>query len=381
MADEVKTIEELNGLVTELRKQHEKSLEGVVFKSDFKQFEEKIGTDIQGLLEKIETAANRTETTAPEQKEAGGPASEKAAFLQYLRKGKDALTPEQIKGLATDTDTTGGYLTSPTISSQIVRDITEMSPIRQYANVETIGGNAWTQPVRTGGFACGWTTERGTRSETAAGTLGMQTIPLYEMYAEPAATQTMLDDGTFDVEGWISAEVAEIFASTESTAFVSGSGVGQPTGFMTDANITHVASGVADAITTDGMRKCIYGVKGAYLTNAAFFMRRATVLSLMLLTDGEGQYLWKPGLVERAPSTFDGYPVVLCPDMPAIAAGAFPVIFGDMRRGYKIIDKPTVAMLRDPYTSKGSVLFYTTKRVGGDVDRAEALIKLEIAAS
>lgn len=383
MADEVKTIDQVNELVTQLRAQHEKAMEGVIHSSDFAAFQEKMNADMNSALDAlkgdVESKLNRPPAGATEQTRDEKAQAHSAAFIKYARGGD--LTAEEAKILATDNDTTGGYATSPTVSAGIEKNLRLISPIRNYANVETISGNEWKKLLQVGTAAGGWTAERTSRTATGNPTMGMLTIPLCEMYAEPGATQTQLDDSVFDVESWLAAEVAETFGYYEGLAFVSGTGVGQPTGILTNSNVSHVASGHATQITTDGMRKAYYGLNDVYARNAIFGMKRASVLALMLLTDGEGQYLWKPSLQVGQPTTFDGVPVVEVPDMPAIGAGTFPVFCGDLRAGYKIVDKATVATLRDPYSSKPNVLFYTTKRTGGAVLKAEAIIKLEIAAS
>lgn len=384
MADEVKTIDQLNELVTQLRAQHEKAMEGVIHTSDLEQFKSNMSGDLDKVLDQIkalETQINRPPAGGPEPTKDEKAAAHSVAFVKYARGGEAALSPEEAKILATDDDTTGGYATSPTVAAGIIKNLTEIDPIRAYADVETISGNEWQKLTQTGNVGAGWVAERGTRSASANPTLGMLTIPLYEMYAEPGATQTQLDDSNFDVEAWLAAEAAEYFAYLEGAAFVSGTGSGQPEGFLTNSSVSHVASGAATTITTDGMRKCEFGVKGIYAQRGAFFLERASILALMLLTDGEGQYLWHPQMVAGTPSTFDGFPCIETPTMPTIGAGTFPVVFGDMRSAYKIVDKATVSTLRDPYSSKPNVLFYTTKRTGGKVQKAEAIIKLEIAAS
>lgn len=396
----VEQIEELKTLVTDLRDKQDKSLEGVITKADFESYKEKMNSDMNALLDRandLETKANRPYVPEPvtivdEKGRAMGlvdprnvPAgmySEEKAFNAWLR-GK--ASPEDIKSLATDDDTSGGYSTSPQIRNQILRQIVLLSPLRDVCARETISGNALIIPSETiGGFSSGWVGERDTRAETATSSLGEIRIDLYEVYAKPRATQTMLDDSGMNVETWIGNRIAESFALREGQAFLTGNGANQPEGILTNSDITgtgkYVKSGAAAALTTDGIRSLEYNLKAPYARNAVFMMKRLTVLSLMLLKDGDGQYLWQPSLSSGQPSTFDGYPVVENEDMDAPATGKFPVLFGDFRSGYQIIDKATVSMLRDPFSAKPYVEFYTTRRVGGRVVMSEAIKALKCEA-
>ena len=391
-------LDELKSLVTDLRKKQDAASEGVMTRTDFEAYKAKMDADVNALLDRandFETKMNRPQiekatiqvdekgraiglinpADAPE-----GMFSEEKAFNKWLR---GRATPEEMKALATDDDTTGGYSTSPQIRNQILRQVVLLSPLRDIASRETISGNALIIPSETiGGFSSGWVGERDTRSETTNDTLGEIRIDLHEMYAKPRATQTMLDDSAMNVESWIGLRIAESFALREGTAFLTGSGAGQPEGILTNASVlaAYVKSGAAATLTTDGVRTLEYTLKAPYARNATFMMKRSTVLSLMLLKDGDGRYLWQPSLTGGVASTFDGYPIVENEDMDAPGAGKYSVLFGDFRTGYQIVDKATIAMLRDPYSAKPYVEFYTTRRVGGRVVMPEAIKVLKCEA-
>ena len=396
-------LDELKGLVEQVRQQHEKSREGLITDADFKGFQAKMEGDLNGLLDRVAAAETKAARPAMEvvritdakgrvvatiDPDNPGPGSEHKAFMQYVRKGIDGVA--EVKALSTDDDSQGGYATSPTIRSQIIRELVALSPFRNYAARETITGNELQIPTEAGtSFESGWVGERSARNETKANSLGMLKIPLHEMYAKPMATQTMLDDTSFNVEQWITSRTSESFALREGDAFINGDGVGKPEGILTVDGVTgnnaYVKSGKPTGsndpwISSDAMRKLEYALKAPYARNATFMMKRSTVLELMLLKDTTGRYLWQPALTAGQPSTFDGYPIAENEDMPAVAANAFPVLFGDFARAYQIVDKATVGMLRDPFSSKPFVEFYTTARVGGKVVMAEAVKAMVIKA-
>jgi HK97 family phage major capsid protein len=368
--------DEIVGLVTQLKDANEKRFEGLYAKSE-----------VDEMLAKMVERVDTLETELKRPAHSGGVLIEEddmpaKAFAHYMRKGIQDMPIEEVKALATNDDTTGGYLTTPTISTEIQKIINETSPIRQYATVETIGGNAWQQPKVTGNTSATWVGETESRSESTSPTLGMIDIPLREMHTNLYASQTQLDDAIFDVEGWLASEAAEAFALAEATAFVSGNTPKKPEGILVNADVlaNYVYSGVADALTADGLTKAIFQLKDPYVPGSAFFMRRATMLACALFKDGEGRDLLN---IERSSGNMyiHGFPIVGAADVPAVAAGAYAVIFGNLRMGYKIVDKPTVAVLRDPYTVTPYVRFYTTKRVGGGVVRAEAICPIKIATS
>jgi HK97 family phage major capsid protein len=306
------------------------------------------------------------------------------SFVNYLRKG-DLISPEHQKALSVGSDPDGGYLVSPERSNRILTQVYESSPIRQIATIETIGTDALEIPVDEGEAGAGWVGETEAPSETSTPQIGVQRIPVHELYAEPKATQKLLEDGSIDIGGWLEGKIADKFARTEATAFVSGSGVRQPRGLLTypagtsRTQIEQVVSGAASAVTADGIVNLVYALKEFYTAGAAFLMRRATVGAVMLLKDANNQYIWRPGIESGQPSTLMGYPVREAADMPAVAANALAIAFGNFRFAYTIVDRLGVTVLRDPYTAKPFVKFYTRKRVGGDVTTFEAIKLQKIA--
>lgn len=311
-----------------------------------------------------------------------GPLSEaKAAFLTFARKGAEALTPEQRKSLIRGDDTQGGYLASPEITQEIIKGITEFSPVRRFARVRTTSAKSIQVRKRTASFAAQWTSERGTRSETTGLAYGMEELPAHEMYALVDISLSDLEDSDFDLEAELRSEFEEQFGVAEGTAFVTGNSVGKPEGIMSNDSIGEVVSGAAATITGDGVVALYYELMDAYAQNASWMAKRSTLKAIRQLKDGMGNYLWSPGLAGGIPATILDRPYAEAADMPAIAANAYPLVFGDLRRAYVIADRVRIEVQRDPYTQPGFVRFHARKRVGGQVVLAEAIKKLKIAAS
>lgn len=343
-------------------------------------------------LDTIETAQTRpglelsTKGFAP----VSGHASEyKKAFCNYLRKGMDAGLEElHTKALSVGSDPDGGYLVTPTMSQSIVKLIENASPLRALARVETISSDSLDILEDVGDAAAGWTTETGAVTDTATPQVGKRNIAVHELYAQPKATQKLVDDAAIDIENWIAEKVAAIFARKEGTAFISGTGTGQPRGILTYANgtdweeIEQVASGVSGAVTADGLMYLYYSLKEEYSSRATFLMNRSVVQSIRLIKESTtGQYIWQPGLAAGAPDTLLGVPVAQSNDMPVAASGSLSVALADFSAAYLIVDRIGIRTLRDPYTDKPFVKFYTTKRVGGDVVNFEAIKLLKLAVA
>jgi len=317
----------------------------------------------------------------------------KKHFNQMLRKGDlYANQPENMKALSVGSDPEGGYLVEPDTSGRIVQKVFETSPMRQVASVQTIGTDALEGIYDLNEAGAGWVSETGTRSETTTPDLGAWRIPVHEIYAEPRATQKLLDDAMVDVEAWLGAKVADKFARTENAAFVTGDGVGKPRGFLTYSNgttlpgtIEQFKTGVNGGFATDGtggdvFYNIVYGLKAAYRSGARFFMGRSTQKDVRKIKDSNGMYIWQPGLAAGQPATLVGFPVLEFEDMPVPATGSLSIAFGNMGEAYQIVDRAGIRVLRDPYTAKPYVKFYTTKRVGGDVVNFEALKLMDFSA-
>jgi HK97 family phage major capsid protein len=300
-----------------------------------------------------------------------------------------AADSPEYKALSVDSDPAGGFLVSPTMSQNVIQRVFDTSPVRQYASVITISGDAWEEPADDDEADAGWVGERATRAATDNPVLDKLRIPLHEIYAKPQATQKSLDLIGSRVEDWLNGKVADKIARTEATAFVSGNGSLKPRGLTqyvaaSDAwnQIKYVVSGAAAALTFDGFISVRGDLQPQYLRSANWFTSRATRAAARKLKDAEGQYLWQPNNQLGDPDTLGGHPVVIFEDMPAVSANTYPVLFGDLREGYYVVDHTSgIRVLRDPYSAKPYVEFYTTKYVGGGLRQGRALRFMKIAAS
>ncbi|MGV6800762.1 MAG: phage major capsid protein [bacterium] len=323
------------------------------------------------------------------------PSDHKQAFDRYVRAGDSSrLHQMEGKSLSVGTDPDGGYLAPDETERLITAALREVSPIRQIASVRQIGANSFRKPVAASGMTAGWVGETDARPETSTGNLAAMDFPTMELYAMPAATQALLDDSIVDVEQWIADEVQAEFAAQEGAAFVAGDGIAQPKGFLDytivdDAvqswgNLGYIATGVdGDFATTplDSLVDLVYAPQQAYRANGSFVMNRSVVSALRKFKDADGNYLWQPSVQAGAPATLLGYNVVEAEDMPDISSGSYAIAFGDFRRGYLIVDRVGIRVLRDPFSSKPYVLFYTTKRVGGGVQHFDAIKFLKFSVS
>ncbi len=310
------------------------------------------------------------------------------AFRNYLRKGLDGgLEALQTKALSVGSDPDGGYLVTPTMSSKIVTSIFETSPMRQLSSVETISSDALELIDDHDQATAGWTGEVTAITETNTPTLAKRNIPTNELFAQPKATQKLVDDAAVDVEAWLADKISDIFARRENTAFISGNGVNQPRGILTYAagtqwgRVEQINSGTNGAVTADGIINLFYALKDGYSKRASFLMNRTVVQSVRLLKQtSTNQYLWQPGLAAGSPDTLMGVPVYMATDMPTAATNSLSVAVGDFKAGYQIVDRRGIRILRDPFTEKPFVKFYATKRVGGDVINFEAIKLMRLAA-
>jgi HK97 family phage major capsid protein len=323
-----------------------------------------------------------------------GDPEHKSAWGAYLRKGDDSgLARLDLKALTQGTENQGGYVAPPELDRLIEARLMLSSPMRQIATVRQTSATVFKKPVSLGA-ASAWAAETGSRAETTAPTLDLLEFPAAELYAMPAATQTLLDDAYADVDEWLADEVDASFAAQESAAFVTGDGSSKPKGFLSytmiaDAShawdkIGFILSGADGAFASsnpaDKLIDLVYALRSQFRPNARFTMNRRTVSAVRKLKDGDGNYLFSPGGAGEA-ATVLGYPVTEIEDMPDIATGAYAVAFGDFRRGYLIVDRQGARVLRDPYSAKPYVLFYTTKRVGGGVQNFDAIKVMKFSAS
>lgn len=338
-------------------------------------------------LDELELKMKRPPASGNEDKDAKRTEEYKAAkdaWWAWARKG--SVSPEQelqLKALTVQDDTGTGYLAMPEQVLEIIKGEILFSPVRTVCFIRTTSKNSIKIRKRTGVFAAKWSAEVGTRTETTGLTYGMEEIPTHEFYALVPISFQDLEDSDFNLEAELNSEVSEQFGVTEGTAVIKGSGVGQPEGLLTNTSIAHVASQDASVIKYGGLVDLQHTVPSPYAKAAVWLLNRKTLGAIRVIQDTANRYLWQPGLEMGNPPTILGDPYVECPDMPDIAGGAFPVIYGDVRRAYTLVDRLAVTVIRDPYSAKksGAVEFMYRKRIGGQVVLAEAVRKLEIAAS
>lgn len=345
----------------------------------------------QGVLDRLSLNAQRASLGSA----VAYPVSEKkSAFDTYMRTG-DVSGVVETKDLSTGSD--GGVVVTPETESLIDTRLAALSPIRAIATVRQIGANTFKKPISLGDAATGgWADETTSRAtQTTAPTLQSIDFATAELYAMPAATQTLLDDAYVNIEEWLAGEVEQVFAEQEGDAFVNGTGINQPTGFLnytkvddtshTWGNIGYVATGVSGdwpaTNPADILLDLIHAPKSQFRPEGRFVMNRRTAAETRKLKDADGSYLWRPAAIAGDAPTIMGYPVTEAEHMPDIAADAYPIAFGDFGRGYLVVDRAGVQVLRDPYSAKPYVLFYTTKRVGGGVQDFDAIKLLKFALS
>ena len=315
-----------------------------------------------------------------------------AAFENFLRAGA-SIEMKAFSGLTGDA---GGYAVPRELDAVIDATLKSISPIRAIANVVKVGTAGYRKLVTTGGTPSGWAAETGARSETATPTFVEIAPPMGELYANPSASQAMLDDAQFDVEAWLASEIAMEFAKAEGAAFVNGNGTNRPRGFLQSptaatadgvrafGTLQYLASGAAGdfaANPQDRLIDLVQSLRGPYRQGASFVMNSSTLARIRKFKTSEGAFIWSPGLTAGQPATLLGYPVVEAEDMPDIAANSLSIAFGDFRAGYLIAERNETAILRDPYSNKPFVNFYATKRIGGCVSNSEAIKLMKFAVS
>lgn len=347
---------------------------------------------LDGVAEQI-AAARLNGNGAP------GTTAEQRAYAQsfdgFFRQG-DASATSALRELAiaaamtTQDDTQGGYLVPVEMEAAIDRVLGTVSVMRQLAQIQQISSGEYKKQVSLGGAGAGWVGETDSRAETGTPTLAELTFTPGQIFAKPKASQDLLDDARVNLEEWLAGEVDISFAEQEGAAFINGNGIKKPRGILdhdtvADASyawgkLGFVASGGATSITSDALINLIYAPKTGYRSNARFLMNRKTVSEVRKLKDGQGNYIWQPSLQVGQPASLSGYPVAEDDNMPDIAAGSFSIAFGDFRRGYLIVDRMGIRVLRDPFSAKPFVEFYTTKRVGGGVQDYAAIKLLKTTA-
>ncbi|MEM8572431.1 MAG: phage major capsid protein [Pseudomonadota bacterium] len=370
------------------------------FVAEFKTFQSEIKSKLKhqenrlAMLDHKSIASNRPHLAATNDTDA----PHKKAFSSYLRTGDDdglrGLTLEG-KALATNVAADGGYLVDPQTAAQIIGVLRSSSSIRSIANVVSVEATAFDVLVDHSDVGAGWATETDATSETETPQVDRISIPLHELSALPRASQRLLDDSAFDVEGWLAQRIADKFSRAEAQAFVSGDGVEKPRGFLTYpavdeqiwswGSLGYVPTGVAGDFNAvepaDAVVDLVYALGARYRANATFVMNSKTAGAVRKMKDADGRFLWSDGLAAGEPARLMGYPVLIAEDMPDIAPDAFAIAFGDFQAGYTVAERPDLRILRDPFSAKPHVLFYATKRVGGDVSDFASIKLLRFSAS
>jgi len=330
-------------------------------------------------LADVEKKANRPGTGEPDADEQTK--AEHKAFAVYLRRG-DGAPEEEIKALTVSDDTQGGVLAPAEMSSEFIRDLVEFSPIRSIASVRNIAGPSVKYPKRTGTTNAQWEGE-GDDSEESTIPLGQAEVTARKLMTFVDISNELLADSGGTAEAEVRMALAEDYGKKEGTAFVNGDGSLAPEGFMTNASVQHTLNGHATNLAADPLITLMYALPAAYRNRGAWVMNGQTLATVRKLKDGQNNYLWQPSYQAGQPETLLGRPVVEAIDMPDIASGEFPIIFGDFNTAYRIVDRLAMSILVNPYllATKGLTRIHATRRVGGRVIQPAAIRKLKMATS
>jgi HK97 family phage major capsid protein len=384
-ANEKAMVTSIKGMTME----NEEDIGGVAeIKTKLEELEAK-AAKLDDIEKKLADAEKRADSFELKLKRPGGsapkddaPAIETKAFSTFIRKGREALDASEFKSMRVSDDAAGGYLAPAEFSREVDKGLVQFSPIRQAARVGSTASGSVIIPRRTGAPTASWVGETETRSATGSA-YGQIEIEVHEVSCYVDVSNKLLEDAAVDIAAEVAFDLAEEFGRIEGVAFVSGDGVKKPFGFMADANINYTAGGDASAVKADGLIDIFYALAPAYRQRGTWMLNGSTLAAVRKLKDGQGQYLWQPALTAGQPETILGRPVVEAVDMPDIAGNAYPVAFGDFSTAYRIYDRVSLSLLRDPYSvaTSGLTRFHARRRVGGAVVRSEAIRKLKIATS
>lgn len=354
---------------------------GVTINTKFEAF----AKDMKAIGDKVDIEIAKRNRPGTETKE--GDEVEIKAFETFLRKGREALGPDEVKSLRVSDDTAGGYLAPSEFSAEVDKNLVQFSPVRDAARVGTTSSGSVIIPRRTGRPTGSWVGETEARTSTQSA-YGQAEIPVDEMACYVDVSNKLLEDAAVDVAGEVAFDIAEEFGRLEGSAFVSGDGVKKPLGFMSDTNVSYTASGSASVIAdsdggVDGLIGLMYALHPFYRSRGVWMANGTTIGALRKLKDADKNYIWSPAVQAGQPDTLLGRPVVEAPDMPDISAGTYPLVFGDFMSAFRIYDRVGMSILRDPYSQAASGLtrFHARKRVGARLVRAEAIRKLKIGTS
>ena len=320
----------------------------------------------------------------------------KSAFESYMRSGEAAgLRQIEVKAMSVSSSPDGGYLVPSDVEVEIGRRLAAISPIRAISGVREISASVYKKPFMIAGPGAGWVGESAARPQTGSPALDELSFPAMELYAMPAATATLLEDAAVNLDQWIAAEIEQVFAQQEGAAFVNGDGANKPKGFLQYDKVaeadwqwgkigcieTGADGGFAEAGPGNALIDLVYALKAGYRQNGVFVMNRKTQSAIRKLKDDDGQYFWQPPANAGGRASLMTFPVIEAEDMPDIAADSCAVAFGDFSRGYLIVDRQGVRVLRDPYSAKPYVLIYSTRRVSDDVQDFDAIKLLKFSGA
>jgi HK97 family phage major capsid protein len=370
------------------------------FLNAFKGFQDDVKTSLQQQEERLTMLDRKSMTYARPALSAHAELDvpHKKAFAAYVRTGDDdglrGLVLEG-KAMSTAVNADGGYLVDPQTADTIRSMLVSTSSLRSIANVVQIDATSFDVLIDRSEVGSGWATEVAATTETATPTIERISIKLHELSAMPKASQRLLDDSAFDVEGWLAGKIATRFVRAEASAFVNGTGVDQPKGILLPTKVanaswawgnlgyvpTGAAADFAAANASDCIVNLVYALTADYRANGTFVMNSKTAGAVRKMKDADGRFMWGDSLQAGEPARLMGYPVLIAEDMPDVGANTYPIAFGDFRSGYTIAERPDLRILRDPFSAKPNVLFYAAKRVGGDVTDFAAIKLLKVAVS
>lgn len=367
------------------------------FVNDFNDFQTEIHTKLQQTEERLTMLDRKSQIAARPHLSAATDegAPHQKAFNAYLRSGDD----DGLRGLELDAksmtaavNSDGGYLVDPQTSATVQSVLYSTASIRSISSVVNVEATSYDVLVDHTDLGTGWASESSNITETATPQIDRITIPLHELSALPKASQRLLDDSAFDIETWLADRIAEKFARAEAAAFINGDGVDKPRGVLdhstvdneawTWGNLGYVATGIdGDIGDGDSIIELVYALGAQYRANATFVMNSKTAGGVRKLKDADGRFLWSDGLAAGEPARLMGYPVVIAEDMPDVTSDSHSIAFGDFAAGYTVAERPDLRVLRDPFSAKPHVLFYATKRVGGDVSDFAAIKLLKFGVA
>lgn len=340
-------------------------------------------TEVRGLQERMAAMETRLNRPSTQQEQRNEPAIEQRAFNSFARYGVERMEPEEVRALSVSTDTAGGYLAPEQFIAELDRNLVEFSPLREVARVTPVSAGELILPKRTGTVSATWTGETADTTQSEP-TYGQQKINVFELRTYVDVSNMLLEDSAFDLESELAYDFAEEFGRAEGAAFVSGDGTGKPKGFLETAGIETLENVAGTDLKADHLIDTYHALPTAYARRATWAMNRRTIGAIRKLKNASGDYLWQDALTAGNPPTILGRPVIEMPDMDDLpedeGEGTFPLVFGDFQAGFRIFDRKSLVVLRDPYSvqTKGLVRFHARRRVGGAVTKTEAFKILKI---